>query len=73
MLSAETKRHLAKAMALAQQEDHELLVLNFNRAPQPEESGVEVLCSMKDTTPENIAQLAQEALGFFAHHSLIIN
>lgn len=70
MLSAETKRYLAKAMALAQEEDHELLVLNFNRAPDSE--GVEVLCSMKDSTPENIAQLAQEALGFFAHQSLIV-
>lgn len=66
MLSAETKKHLAKAMNMASADNHELLIIDFNQHPPEDESGVEVLCSMANSTPENIMALAQEALTFFA-------
>lgn len=73
MLSDETRKYLAKAMGLAKQDNHELLVLDFDRAPEDGEPGVQVLCSMQDTTPENVATMAREALGYFAQPNLIVN
>lgn len=73
MLSENSKRYLAKAMALAHEDGHELLVLNFNRMPDEGDCPIEVLCAMTDVSPESVALMAREALGLFAQPNSIIN
>jgi hypothetical protein len=59
MISHVTKYHVERAIDKASAEDHELLIIAFNKN-EPNE-GVEVICSMK-LPPEQLSIMAREAL-----------
>jgi len=75
MLSHDAKWMLDRAMDKAKMENHELLVMVFDRSVEANEKGeaLEVVCSMR-VAPEIIQGMAQEALGLVAegHGKLIL-